>query len=98
MKSKILTNKNKVYRINSQELHKNTTHYLKKTSTIGLSSPYFSKIEKHYGIRTKKTEILTTCNLTGRTKGPIKQYNLSRISFRELIQKGLLTGVRKYYW
>ena len=38
------------------------------------------------------------CNLTGRPRGYIRQFGISRIVFRELASKGLIPGVRKASW
>ncbi|HIA35519.1 MAG TPA: 30S ribosomal protein S14 [Flavobacteriales bacterium] len=38
------------------------------------------------------------CSLTGRPKGYIRHYGISRIVFREMASKGLLPGVRKASW
>ncbi|MBS1234118.1 MAG: ribosomal protein [Bacteroidetes bacterium] len=35
------------------------------------------------------------CKLTGRPKGYIRQFGISRISFRELASKGLIPGIKK---
>jgi len=38
------------------------------------------------------------CKLTGRPKGYIRQFGISRINFREMANNGLLPGVRKASW
>ncbi len=38
------------------------------------------------------------CNLTGRPKGYIRQFGLSRMMFREMANKGLIPGVTKASW
>lgn len=38
------------------------------------------------------------CKLTGRPKGYIRQFGLSRINFREMAMAGLLPGVKKASW
>ena len=38
------------------------------------------------------------CNITGRPKGYIRQFGVSRIVFREMAQKGLIPGVTKASW
>ena len=38
------------------------------------------------------------CNLTGRPKGYMRQFGISRISFREMALKGLIPGVKKASW
>lgn len=38
------------------------------------------------------------CKLTGRPKGYIRQFGISRITFREMASKGLIPGIRKASW
>jgi small subunit ribosomal protein S14 len=38
------------------------------------------------------------CSMTGRPRGYIRQFGISRIQFRELASKGLIPGVRKASW
>jgi len=38
------------------------------------------------------------CKLTGRPKGYMRQFGISRITFREMASSGLIPGVRKASW
>ena len=38
------------------------------------------------------------CKLTGRPKGYIRQFGISRITFREMASAGLIPGIRKASW
>lgn len=38
------------------------------------------------------------CKLTGRPKGYMRQFGLSRICFREMASAGLIPGVKKASW
>jgi small subunit ribosomal protein S14 len=38
------------------------------------------------------------CKITGRPKGYIRQFGLSRIQFREMASEGLIPGVKKASW
>lgn len=38
------------------------------------------------------------CKLTGRPRGYIRQFGISRISFREMASQGLIPGVKKASW
>ena len=38
------------------------------------------------------------CKITGRPKGYIRQFGISRIQFREMASAGLIPGVRKASW
>ncbi len=38
------------------------------------------------------------CQLTGRPRGYMRQFGLSRISFRQMASEGLIPGVKKASW
>ena len=38
------------------------------------------------------------CKITGRPKGYMRQFGLSRIQFREMASNGLIPGVKKASW
>ncbi len=38
------------------------------------------------------------CKLTGRPKGYIRQFGISRVTFREMANQGLIPGVKKASW
>lgn len=38
------------------------------------------------------------CKITGRPKGYMRQFGLSRIQFREMANNGLIPGVKKASW
>lgn len=38
------------------------------------------------------------CKLTGRPKGYIRQFGVSRITFREMAAAGMIPGVKKASW
>ena len=38
------------------------------------------------------------CKLTGRPKGYMKTFGISRVLFREMAKNGLIPGVRKAIW
>lgn len=38
------------------------------------------------------------CKLTGRPKGYMRQFGISRITFREMASNGLIPGVKKASW
>lgn len=44
------------------------------------------------------TRINNRCSLTGRTRGYIRKYGVSRIKFRELALDGKIPGIRKASW
>ncbi len=39
-----------------------------------------------------------SCRLTGRAKGYMRQFGISRITFREMAAKGLIPGIIKASW
>jgi len=38
------------------------------------------------------------CKLTGRPRGYIRQFGISRINFREMASNGLIPGIKKASW
>lgn len=38
------------------------------------------------------------CKITGRTRGYMRQFGISRITFREMASFGLIPGVKKASW
>jgi len=38
------------------------------------------------------------CKLTGRPKGYMRQFGISRITFREMASQGLIPGIKKSSW
>jgi small subunit ribosomal protein S14 len=44
------------------------------------------------------TRVDNRCNLTGRSRGYIRKYGVSRIKFRELALDGKIPGIRKASW
>jgi small subunit ribosomal protein S14 len=38
------------------------------------------------------------CQLTGRPKGYMRQFGISRVTFREMALKGLIPGITKASW
>ena len=45
-----------------------------------------------------KTRIRNRCQMTGRPRAYLRQFGLSRITFREMALAGLIPGVRKASW
>ncbi|KEZ49745.1 MULTISPECIES: 30S ribosomal protein S14 [Metabacillus] len=44
------------------------------------------------------TRLKNRCEVTGRPRGYLRKFKLSRIAFRELAHKGQLPGVKKSSW
>jgi small subunit ribosomal protein S14 len=45
-----------------------------------------------------RVRIHNRCLLTGRPRGYMRQFGISRITFREMASKGLIPGVKKASW
>ncbi len=48
--------------------------------------------------RSIKNRVINRCVVTGRPRGFLRKFGLSRIAFREMASKGLLPGVVKSSW
>jgi len=44
------------------------------------------------------TRLKNRCELTGRPRGYMQKFNMSRIAFRQLAHKGQIPGVKKASW
>ena len=44
------------------------------------------------------TRVRNRCNITGRSRGYVGRYGVSRIKFRELALAGKIPGIRKASW
>jgi small subunit ribosomal protein S14 len=45
-----------------------------------------------------KVRLHNRCSLTGRPKGYMRQFGISRIQFREMASAGLIPGIKKASW
>ena len=45
-----------------------------------------------------KVRMHNRCSITGRPKGYMRQFGISRVMFREMANKGLIPGVKKASW
>ncbi|OMF27491.1 30S ribosomal protein S14 [Paenibacillus peoriae] len=45
-----------------------------------------------------QTRLKSRCELTGRPRGYLRKFKLSRIAFRELAHKGQIPGITKSSW
>jgi small subunit ribosomal protein S14 len=45
-----------------------------------------------------KVRLHNRCSITGRPRGFMRQFGISRIQFREMASKGLIPGVKKASW
>lgn len=45
-----------------------------------------------------KVRLHNRCQLTGRPRGYMRQFGISRVTFREMALQGLIPGVKKASW
>lgn len=58
---------------------------------------YIKALEQ--GVKPKfPTRVYNRCNVCGRNRGYMRKFDLCRICFRELAQKGRIAGVTKSSW
>lgn len=48
--------------------------------------------------RSMGTRVVNRCRVTGRPRGYLRKFQMSRIAFRELANKGMIPGVTKASW
>ncbi len=44
------------------------------------------------------TRVVNRCEVTGRRRGYLRRFRMSRIAFRELASRGMIPGVTKSSW
>lgn len=60
---------------------------------------FFSRIRlTKFGVRGSLSRVRNFCFITGRVRGLIRVYCLSRIVFRMLVGEGVLVGIRRAIW
>jgi len=45
-----------------------------------------------------KIRLHNRCQITGRPRGYMRQFGISRVTFREMASSGLIPGIRKASW
>jgi len=70
--------------------------YAKKRAELKENGDYvgLSKLPKN----SSPGRLHNRCKITGRPKGYIRQFGISRITFREMASQGLIPGVTKASW
>ena len=70
--------------------------YAEKRKTLKAAGDYIGlqKLPKN----ASPVRLHNRCKLTGRPKGYMRLFGVSRINFREMALKGLIPGVRKASW
>ena len=73
---------------------------LKKIVNTGEPAEAYEAAQKLQAIprNANPNRLHNRCKITGRPKGYIRLFGLSRIQFRELASSGLIPGVRKASW
>ena len=70
--------------------------YAEKRAKLKAEGDYvaLSKLPRN----SSKVRLHNRCLLTGRPKGYMRQFGISRITFREMAASGLIPGVKKASW
>ena len=70
--------------------------YAEKRATLKAAGDYegLQKLPKN----SSPVRLHNRCKLSGRPKGYMRQFGISRIDFREMALKGLIPGVKKASW
>ena len=70
--------------------------YAKKRAELKAAGDYVAlqKLPKN----SSRVRIHNRCQISGRPKGYMRQFGLSRINFREMALQGLIPGVKKASW
>jgi small subunit ribosomal protein S14 len=70
--------------------------YAEKRAELKASGDYIAlqKLPKN----SSAVRLHNRCSLTGRPKGYMRQFGISRINFREMALSGLIPGVKKASW
>ncbi|KSU83154.1 MULTISPECIES: 30S ribosomal protein S14 [Fictibacillus] len=70
--------------------------YAEKRAELKAAGDYegLSKLPKN----ASPTRLHNRCKVTGRPRGVLRKFEMSRIAFRELAHKGQIPGVKKSSW
>jgi len=98
-KSKIVANKKRAKLV---EKYREKRKMLRKASldeklTDEQRAEAFSKLAK-LPVNSAACRFRNRCEITGRTRGHLRNFKMSRIAFRELANRGLIPGVTKSSW
>ena len=55
-------------------------------------------VAKYAAKNASSVRLHNRCSITGRPKGYMRQFGISRIQFREMASAGLIPGVKKASW
>lgn len=70
--------------------------YAKKRAELKAAGDYeaLQKLPKN----ASPVRLHNRCKITGRPKGYMRQFGISRINFREMANNGLIPGIKKASW
>lgn len=80
----------------NEKRKKTVAKYAKKREELKKAGDYegLQKLPRN----ASPTRVRNRCSLTGRSRGYIAKYGVSRIKFRELALDGKIPGIRKASW
>jgi len=79
-----------------QKRRKMVQKYAKKRAKLKAEGDYIglSRLPRN----SSPVRLHNRCQITGRPRGYMRQFGVSRITFREMASKGLIPGVKKASW
>ena len=90
--------------INRKFFNKNEFNciFLKYINNSDIDKKYkiyiFYKFLKKFHLNSSSSRIVNRCIITGRANWSLRMFKLSRISFKEFADHGLINGVRRAIW
>jgi small subunit ribosomal protein S14 len=83
----------------NKEITKKITKYLLYNDQSDSSLKTNMKLLRNlFTPKGNRSKIVNRCIVTGRNRGIVKQFKISRITFKKFVTKGLLHGVNKSSW
>ena len=70
--------------------------YAEKRARLKAEGDYIGMSQLHRN--SAPSRMHNRCKLTGRPKGYMRQFGVSRIQFREMASAGLIPGIKKASW
>jgi len=79
-----------------QKREKLVARYAKKRASLKAAGDYqeLDKLPKN----SSKVRLHNRCKLTGRPKGYMRKFGISRVTFREMAAEGKIPGITKASW
>ena len=91
--------KQKRQSVNRFEVQRQLLKALIKNHTLPASLRYEYMLKLNsLAKKTSRVQVVNRCVLSGRSRGVLKQFRLSRIWVRQLLAKGQLQGTKKSSW